>query len=156
MTTCDSPALLWVAQHDRHDTEVGEPFLQNGTFSQRGTDQENAERRAIHETVANLIETIRCHQERRSDPRILFVQPVLITLECSPDGANDEDRILATTIDISFSGVGLLSPSPLSCKLVVLHILDVRLMAEVCWSREIGNRAHRCGLRFVKVVASSI
>ena len=155
-TRFDSPVLLLVARHDGHDTEVGRPLFQNGTLSQREIDHESAERRVIHETVANLLEPICRHRERRSESRILFVQPVLVSFEQSQlDGRNAVQSVLATTIDISLGGVGLLTPRALSCKQVVLHIWDTRFRAEVRWSRKIGNRIFRYGLRFLKVVASS-
>ncbi len=155
-TTFDSPVLLSMSLHDTHDGEVWRPLFRNGPVSQRELIHGSAARRVIHETVANLLEPICRHRERRFESRILFVQPVFVSFEqLQQNGMNAVQRVLATTIDISSGGVGLLTPRALSCKQVVLHIRDTRFRAEVRWSRKTGNRVFRYGLRFLKVVASS-
>jgi hypothetical protein len=151
--TPDPLLLMPVALHDGHNTEPGRPFFQARPIAQREPDQENAERWAIHETVSRWLEPISRHKDQRQEPRIHFVQPVLV--ECSSDGVSHIDIILATTIDISFGGVGLVTRRVLPSEQVVLHISGVQIMAEVRWSRRIDNRIHRYGLRFLKVVATS-
>lgn len=153
ISTPDPLVLKPVALHSGHGTTAGRPFLRARTVAQIEPDHESAERRAIHETVSRWLEPISRHMDQRREPRTLFVRPVLVV--CSQNGANREDNILATTIDISYGGLGLVTPRMFTSEQVILHMLDVRFVAEVCWSREIGNRIHRYGLRFLTVVAFS-
>ena len=59
-------------------------------------------RRAIIEAVLGLVREVYRHQDRRCEPRILFVHPAVVLFEPSQlDGMDNEEPILATTINIS-------------------------------------------------------
>jgi len=135
--------------HNGHVTAPGRTFCRARRNAQRGPDHDNAGNRAVHETVARWLASTSRQRNRRREPRSLFVHPVVV--EGSLAEMNQEFRVLATTLDISCGGVGLLAPRALPCDQVILHILDASVMAEVRWCKQLNARLFRAGVRFVKL-----
>lgn len=128
----------------------GQPHFANVGSRQDRFGGQEVGRRAIHQAVLGLLRHVYRHQDRRSDSRILFVQPAVVLFEPPPlDDMDNEEPMLATTINISCSGIGLVTQRELPQGRVVLDIIGVQFMAEVRWFRRINDQLYRYGLRFL-------
>ena len=108
---------------------------------------------AVRQAVIALLEDTRTPQERRWEPRVLFVRPVRLTCRVpQAAGKEVEQAYHGVTTDISTVGVGLLAFEELPTRRLALHAEEVSFDCEVVWFEELGHNAFRYGVRFVDVI----
>jgi hypothetical protein len=115
----------------------------------------NIDQRQLRETVHRLLqEEKKVAWERRAEKRVPFFQPVTLTV-----AGNERRQCSCFAKDISPTGIGLLHFVAIEPGEVVLTIHsksfgDVRIRAEVVWSRPCGEGGYMSGARFFNVIAS--
>lgn len=104
---------------------------------------------AIHDGVLQLLEDTRIHEERRWEPRVLYVRPVRILFEDPQTHRPDRKHtLLALTTDISLGGVGIVSLREVPARRLILKFPAVQFACEVRWSKCIDHQVFRYGLSF--------
>lgn len=113
-----------------------------------------ARRRAeVEQAVLHLLQTDARGEERRWQPRVLYVREASILF--AGDGAaphDTPDPLPAITTDISFGGIGVLTWQQIAQPRLILQVCDVRFACKVRWSLRIAASTYRSGLVFCKLV----